>query len=235
MAVTYTEAGAIYELFLKCKSLPVNYSLEECARAYFHDKSRDFSKMDGALEDINNKIKEAIDAGKEGIEISNFLYKKDIDLAKAARTPEVNTISITENGKTTGVNIETVAFDPSGKSNVNAYDGSVGFQFGDSSTENYDPAREEAYANMAIAARGADNNKSEVGTYDKIDTPERFIIGDGPEQLPTGVDSQNVPSFGETSAPASMDNPGSSSNFIFGDDDNNGPSNDQGLDGGLRF
>ena len=246
--ISYTTAGSIYDIYLKRlngvkdkdgKILPA-VSLREAFGIYYQERKMDASRLDSELVDFLTKVEEAISEGKKLGELSDYLYQRELEEANKNIKPDVTTIEkLDKDGNTiAGVSITRPSFDPSGKSDVSSKIGSAtNFEFEDESTRYLNPEREEGYANSMIAARGADKNTSGIGTRDTFETPEPLIIGDTVDTLNDGVDKKNVPSFGETNAPASMDDPNAKRDFVFGDGDNN-QSKEQGPDSednGLKF
>lgn len=222
--MNYQVAAAIYDSYLYNLNNVGGFSLKEIFDAYYRSKKIDPTKREDDFIKFTSMINEAQNAGKSHGEITEYLNQRNLEEARNAAKREEKMVSIIEDGNERGVRIESTAFDPSGKSNISSKFESSDFEFNDDSTKYLNPEKEEGYANSKIAANGADKNTSGIGTRDTFETPEPLIIGDPVDTLDQGVSEENIPSFGETNAPSSMDNYGK--NVSFGDDDE-GPTDEE--------
>ncbi|MBR4830274.1 MAG: hypothetical protein IKZ96_00705 [Bacilli bacterium] len=238
----YITAAAIYDTYLYNLNRGNGFSLQEIFFTYYQSKGIDPSKREDDFIKFTSMINEAQEAGKRLEEISKYLQHRHFEEAEKESKREETIVTMEdENGNTTGVKIESNAFDPSGKTNISSKLGSGDFEFNDESTKYLNQAKEDALSDSLIAGKAADRKaeddnkagKEHIGTRDVIDIPEPLIVGEPVDTLNQGVDSQNVPTFEESSAPASIDNINDPNNFTFGDDDN-GPDN-QEPDNGLSF
>lgn len=223
--MNYQVAAAIYDSYLYNLNNVGGFSLKEIFDAYYRSKRIDPTKRDDDFIKFTSMINEAQNAGKSLEEITEYLNQKNLEEARNAAKREEKMVSIIEDGNERGVRIESTAFDPSGKSNISSKFGSSDFEFNDDSTKYLNPEKEEGYMNSKIAAKAGDKNTSGIGTRDTFETPEPLIIGEPVDTLDQGVNEENIPSFGETNAPSSMDNYGK--NVSFGDDDDEGPTDEE--------